>query len=114
MILEIRTYTLKPGKMDDYWQLYRDLGAEVVAPGKKHLLGYYASDIGMLNQVVHIWQFRDMAERQALRDQMAAKPEWQAHLARIRPLMISQETQILKPSPVAHMSPFADTEDLIS
>ncbi len=113
MILEIRTYTLKPGKVDEYWQHYRELFEVFPAPSEKHLLGYFVSDIGKLNQIVHIWQFKNMAEREAMRGGVNDRPEWKAHLDKIRPLMVSQEVQILKPSPLPQMSPHAEEDDLI-
>jgi hypothetical protein len=42
-----------------------------------------------------------------LRGANYARPDWDAHLARIRPLMASQEATLLGPSPVPGMCPLA-------
>lgn len=100
MLLEMRTYTLRPGTQAEYWQHYRDGGAACQAPVRDNLVGYFVTEIGPLNRVVHLWRWADLAQRAERRGAMAAKPEWQAHLARIRPLMTDQETALLLPAPV--------------
>lgn len=107
MILEMRTYTLRPGNQPAYWQSYRDGGLSRMGPVLPNLLGYFVTDIGPLNRVVHLWRYDDLSDRAAKRAAMAADPEWAAHLARIRPLMREQETAILVPSPVPELSPLA-------
>jgi hypothetical protein len=49
--------------------------------------------------VIHLWAYLDAAEREKRRGVLAADPHWQAYLPKIRPLMLVQETRILKPAP---------------
>jgi len=109
MILEIRKYTLNPGKPAEYWKHYQDGGFAAQDPRMhEHLVGYFQSDVGALNQIVHIWKFDDVAQRDEIRKANYARPEWDAHLAKIRPLMVSQETTLLVPSPVPGMCPLVE------
>ena len=109
MILEIRNYTLNPGKPAEYWKHYADGGFAAQDPRMHdHLVGYFQSDVGPLNQIVHIWPFTDVAQRDEIRKANYARPEWNSHLAKIRPLMVSQETTLLVPSPVPGMCPLAE------
>ncbi len=106
MILEIRNYKLHPGKPREYWQHYADGGFAAQDPRmQEHLVGYFQSDVGALNQIVHIWKYEDVAQRDELRKANYARPDWDAHLTKIRPLMVSQETTLLVPSPVSGMCP---------
>jgi hypothetical protein len=100
MLLEMRTYTLRPGAQAEYWQHYREGGAECLDPVRRNLVGYFVTEIGPLNRVVHLWNWQDLAQRQAGRAAVGANPAWQAHLGRIRPLMQAQETALLLPAPV--------------
>ena len=108
MIFEMRTYTLAPGKTGDYWQQYADGGFATQDPDlTRHLVGYFQSEFGGLNEIVHLWQFADLDERARIRRANYARPDWDAHLGRIRPMMVRQETKILTPSPVPGMCPIA-------
>lgn len=108
MILEQRTYTLNPGNIAKYWKCYEELGAEIMQPVLPHLVGYFATEVGPLNRIVHLWRYEDLQERERLRGAMVDNPKWLSHLAAIRPLMSAQEAQILTPSPVPHLSPMAN------
>lgn len=100
MILEIRTYTLIPGKVEAYWEAYRGLDPEIRSTVMPHLLGYWQSEFGILNRVVHLWRWRDLAERERLRTALYADPRWQDHLARIRPLITTQACEIFRETPL--------------
>ncbi|PPE70304.1 NIPSNAP family protein [Caldimonas thermodepolymerans] len=99
MFVEQRTYVLQPGKVREYLALYESMG---LAPQKRilgRLVGYYSSEIGGLNQVVHMWAFKDLDERQERRARLQADPEFRAYVSRMLPLLVSQTSQILVPAP---------------
>ena len=58
---EMRTYTLYVGKMAEAQKLYTELGFPALKNGghDKNLLGYFVADTGMINQLVHLWKFKD-------------------------------------------------------
>lgn len=98
MIVDLRTYTIKPGKVADYLALYEREGLPVQ---KRHLgepVGYFVSEIGKLNQLVHIWKYASLSEREKKRADLEADPEWtlyRKHSADAGYLQ-AQENQILK------------------
>ena len=60
------------------------------------LAGWYHSEIGDLNQVVHIWGFRDYEHMAEAKAQVAADPDWTGkYLPRVRSLIVSQKTYIM-------------------
>jgi hypothetical protein len=80
MLLDHRTYTVKPGTMTRQMALYREFG---LAPQKRHLgepLAYLITESGAVNTYVHIWVYQDAADRATKRAAMAADPEWQLYL----------------------------------
>jgi hypothetical protein len=105
MILEERCYTLAPGNVDAYWACYTPDVIALMAPLRDNMLGYFVSDTGTLNQIVHLWRFESYEERAAKRGALAAEHGWQEHLKRLRPLCTKQETRILRPSPLAALAP---------
>lgn len=98
MFIEIRTYRLSNGSIPAYLAAV----SEGIAIQRRHLgtlVGYYSSEIGPINQVVHIWAFASLDDREARRARLNADPEWQAFLPRIRDLIEVAETKIMKPAP---------------
>ena len=63
MIVEQRTYTTHPGKWREYLALYEQEGLQIQRQILGRMVGYYYSDIGDLNQVVHLWAYEDLNER---------------------------------------------------
>jgi hypothetical protein len=99
MFVEERIYTLKPGCIGEYFALYESKG---MAPQLRYLnvmLGYYASEVGDLNEVVHLWGHESLDARDANRDRMRADPEFQKYWQEVRQLIVAQRTRILKPAP---------------
>ena len=98
MIIEQRTYTLYPGKVPEYLRLYEQEGLAIQGPILGNLIGYFSTDIGTLNQIIHMWGYDSFEERSKRRAQMQADPGWKAYVAKIQPLIQTQETKILNPT----------------
>jgi len=99
MIYDLRTYTLLPGKVAEAMALYQAEGWPELSKWKQNLIGYFVSDIGSLNQVVHLWRFEshDASEHQWAT--IRASPAFAVFIAKLRPMMLSQENKILKVAP---------------
>ena len=98
MIVEERIYTLYPGKSAEYLRLYEEEGLEVQKRILGRMVGYFTTEIGPLNQIIHMWGYDNFEERTRRRAEMNADPGWQAYLGKIRPLIVSQESKILLPT----------------
>lgn len=107
MIVDHRTYTLHPGKLKGFLELYETKGYPVQVRHLGEPVGWYTShDIGPLNQIVHLWGYDDLQDRAARRAKLAADPGWQAYLAEAQPMFLSMENKILTSPPfVAGASP---------
>lgn len=101
MIVEKRTYTFHPGKLQEFLALYE---AEGLALHTKYLpmIGYFVSEIGVLNQVITMWGYDSMQQRDELRAQLYADPAWIAFGPKTTPYIQKMETMILRPT---HFSP---------
>ena len=100
MVVDHRTYNIKVGKLPAFLKLY---GTEGFPLQKKHLghcLGWYVSnDIGPLNQIVHMWAYKDLNDRAQRRNNLAEDPAWQAYLAKATDYVATMENKILSPAP---------------
>jgi hypothetical protein len=80
MLVDHRTYRIKPGMTAAHLELYEKYG---LAAQTRHLgqpLAYMFAESGDVNTIVHIWVYEDAADRTARRAKMAADPEWQNYL----------------------------------
>jgi hypothetical protein len=98
MYFEMRTYTLRPGKLGDYIRLFKEVGLPIIAQYAS-LVGYWHTEIGELNQIVHIWSYESLDDRAQKRAALYRDPAWQADfLPQAVPMLEKQETKILLPA----------------
>ena len=98
MIYEHRTYTLPHGHMQTYLARYEKYGLPIQLKYLERLLGFFVTDIGTLNQVVHIWAYDSMADREQKRQAMDLDSEWIAFKKTNVGSFIHQEVRILNPA----------------
>jgi len=97
MIYDFRMYTLKPGATPDYMAAVEEVALPIRKKYGVKLAGWYYSEIGELNQVVHIWAFDDEAHMAEAKAKVAADPDWGGkYMPRVRPLIESQKTYLMK------------------
>ena len=99
MIVEQRTYTTHPGKWRDYLALYEAEGLSIQRPILGRMVGYYTTESGPLNQIIHLWAYTDLNDRAERRARLMAHPQWQAYVAKMLPWLQSQESKFLTPAP---------------
>jgi hypothetical protein len=63
MIYEMRVYTLQPGKVPEFQALIEKEALPVISKYSK-LVGWWSTDVGPLNEVVHIWAYEDSGHRE--------------------------------------------------
>ena len=108
MIYELRTYTVKPGTLGDMVKAASTVSRDIRGNDYGKLEGYWSSEIGALNQVMHLWSYRDFEERARLRAELAKNPRWSSeYTPLIHPLLVRQDVRLLNAvrAPVAPATP---------
>src|SRR2546422_11098641 len=92
MIYEIRTYHIAPGSLADVEKRY----GEAYEYRKKYseLTAFWHTEIGPLNEIVHVWGYRDLAERARIRSDAAKDPNWPP---KIREFVREMRSEIVVP-----------------
>jgi NIPSNAP len=107
MIHELRTYTLKPGTQAQYLKLSGEVGRKIRGDKFGKQEGFWFTEFGTLNQLVHLWSFADLNERDRLRGLLAKDEAWnKEYIPQVRPFLLAQENKIL--SPVLPLNPTPD------
>ena len=98
MIVEERCYTLKPGTVHVLYKDYEARGLKVQTRILGNLIGYFHTEIGPLNHIVHLWGYADLNDRAERRGRLAADPAWQAFLVKLTETLDTLENRILVPT----------------
>jgi hypothetical protein len=94
MIVEMRTYTLQPGTTATFEERF---GAALPARAKvSPLAAFWHSEVGPLNQVIHVWPYETMDERTRLRGEATKLQGWPPN---VREFVVEQKSQIFIPAP---------------
>jgi hypothetical protein len=94
MIVEMRIYSLRPGRTATVLDRI-----ERALPGRSKLspLGaMWYSDVGPLDQIIHLWPFADLAERTRVRERFAELPDWPVRNGED---IVEAESRIMRPAP---------------
>ncbi|OGK97514.1 MAG: hypothetical protein A3E31_00240 [Candidatus Rokubacteria bacterium RIFCSPHIGHO2_12_FULL_73_22] len=94
MIYEIRSYRLKPRSLAEVEQRF----GEAYEHRKKYspLAGFWHTEIGPLNEIVHMWPYADLAERARVRAEAAKDPNWPPKTA---DFILQMQSEIVVPFP---------------
>jgi NIPSNAP protein len=98
VIVEQRDYHVHTGKLNKLVGLYESEGIELQ---QRHLGGFIAAfttDVGALSTYTSLWGYDSYAERERRRSELQADETWKAFLARIQPLIHTQQNRILVPT----------------
>ncbi len=99
MLIDVRTYTCKPGTLKAHLALYEKMGKPAQT---KHLgppLAYMTTETGNPNQYIHIWKYENAGDREAKRAAMWSDPDWLAYVAESAKLgaLEAQENKLMNP-----------------
>jgi len=76
MIVDLRTYTMVPGRLGAYLKLYEAEGLPIHVRHLGQPIGIFTTDVGELNQVVFFWGYESQADREKRRAALEADPNW--------------------------------------
>ncbi len=105
MIVDLRTYTTKPGSLAGWLKFYEEQGWALQRKYLPKCIGFYMTEIGVLNRVVHLWEYQDIAQRERTRGAMAGDAAWPPFVGQSATYFVTQENVILKPVPYWPMKP---------
>jgi hypothetical protein len=96
MIIEMRTYSLAPGTIGKWLALYETHGLQIHTEILGRLVGYFTSEFGDVNEIIHLWAYESYEDREHRRAKLTANAEWKSFLDMALPLIRSQKIRILK------------------
>jgi NIPSNAP len=92
MIYEVRTYNVKPGSLPEVEKRFGE--AYEVRKKLSPMAAFWHTEIGPLNQIVHVWPYKDLAERDRLRAESLKLDGWPP---KIGEFLLEQRSDIMIP-----------------
>ena len=96
MIFEMRTYQVQAGKASEFLRTYQTNGLHIITRYAE-LVGCWTKESGVLNSVVFLWAYDDLAHRSVQREKMSHDIEWTTFVPSILPYLVHQESVFLNP-----------------
>ena len=94
MIIEMRTYTLKPGNIPTFEERFG--GALAIREKYSKLAAFWHTEVGPLNQVIHVWPYESLDQRAKVRAEASKAEGWPPNT---RELTLEQRSEIFLPAP---------------
>lgn len=74
MIYEERNYLFQPANFQTFLKLLEEEGLPIMTRHLGKLVGFFTTEIGELNTVVHIWAYESFEDRLKRREAMCSDP----------------------------------------
>ncbi len=94
MIYEFRTYTLQRGSLPEFYKRWTDALPKRLELSP--LTAMWHTEIGPLNQVIHVWEYKDVNERSAIRAEAQKRGIWPPKTSEF---ITDMQSDILHPLP---------------
>jgi NIPSNAP len=98
VIVEQRDYHVFTGKLPELVRLYEEQGIAIQQEILGGLIGVFTTDVGALSTYTSLWRYESYADREERRARLQADERWRPFLARIQPLIHTQQNRILVPT----------------
>jgi NIPSNAP protein len=98
VIVEQRDYHVYTGRLAELVRLYEEEGIPLQDEMLGGLVGAFTTDVGSLSSYTTLWRYDSFADREEKRRRLQADERWQAFLAKVQPLMHTQQNRILVPT----------------
>ena len=100
MLVDLRTYRVKPGTVAAQLEVYEKYGFPTQVKYCGEPIAYLTAESGELNTLVHLWAFKDAGERAERRAAMAKDPAWQVYVGKNAEngYIVDQRTSLMVPA----------------
>ena len=92
MIYEVRTYDIKPRSLPEVEKRF----GEMYEKRRKYseLAAFWHTEIGPLNQILHVWGYKDLEERARIREAAVKDKAWPPNIGEF---IVKQQSDIMIP-----------------
>jgi hypothetical protein len=96
-VYELRIYRMHPGQAAPWAQAFKAIMP--VRQKYSNYVGIWTGEAPQPNEVLHMWNYPDLATRAKVRAAFQTDPEWQAFVAANTPKLVEMQSVLLMPTP---------------
>jgi hypothetical protein len=98
IIVEQRDYHVYTGRLPELVRLYAEEGIPIQAEVLGGFIGAFTTEIGAVSTYTSMWRYDSFAQREERRAALLARDDWSAVMAKLQPLIHTQQNRILTPT----------------
>ena len=98
MIVEMRIYNIKTARLNDFIKIYDEEIREVHTKILGNQIGFFYSEFGKLNQVIHLYGYDSYEDRSIRRKELSENLAFKNYVKKVADLIVSQNNQVLLPT----------------
>ncbi len=98
MIIEMRTYLLKPAKLKKFLDIYNNEIRKTHVSILGNQIGFFYTEFGELNKVVHLYGYESYADRDRRRAILAKNKDFLNYLSKVEDIIVHMKNEILLPT----------------
>ena len=98
MIIEMRTYLLKPTTLKKFLDIYDNEIRETHVAILGNQIGFFYTELGELNKVVHLYGYDSYEDRDKRRAILVKNKDFNNYLAKVENLIVHMKNEILLPT----------------
>lgn len=95
-LVDHRIYTIRLRKMPEFLEVFNRLAMPILMQTLEHPVGFYVSQVGPLNQFVHLWSYESLADYERRSIARDTHPDFAAYLTASEHLIEAQETRLIR------------------
>ena len=95
-LVDHRVYTIRLRKMGEFIDVFDRLAMPILLQTLGHPLGFWTTQVGPLNQFVHLWGYDSLADYERRCQARDTHPEFSRYLAASEHLITAQETRLVR------------------
>jgi hypothetical protein len=99
-LVDHRIYTIRLRRMDEFIEVFGRLAMPILRETLGHPVGFWVSQVGPLNQFVHLWAYGDLADYERRCRARDSHPGFAEYLAASEHLIVAQETRLIRAVPL--------------
>ena len=98
MIIEMRTYYIKVGMLNNFINIYDKEIRKIHIKILGNQIGFFYSEFGDLNKVVHLYGYESHRDRDKRRALLIKQEAFKNYLHKVKDILVNQKSEILLPT----------------
>ena len=98
MIIEMRTYLLKPSMLKTFLDIYNKEIREIHVSILGNQIGFFYTEFGELNKIVHLYGYDSFEDRNQRRAVLAKNKDFLNYIGKVKDIIVHMKNEILLPT----------------